>query len=184
MRNTAFTLILGTAAMILAVACASTEKHGTPMKGGSVYGAKDNGSVSTDRSARDSKVQVTEPNLPANQPSLSPVPRNGRKGQHESPPPSAGNQARDAVTPDQREASMTLDQSESPNDLETTRRIRRAMIQDDSLSFKAKNVRIVTNGNRLVLTGPVNTRAEADRIKGIAQSITPYRIEDRLEVRQ
>ena len=185
MRSTAFTLILGTAAMILAVACASTEKHGTPMKGGTVYDAKDDRSVSTDRPTRDSKVPVTEPNLPANQPSPSPVPRNGRKGQHESPSLSAGNRTRDAVAPDQREASMTpLDQSETPNDLETTRRIRQAMIQDDSLSFKAKNVTIVTNGNRVVLTGPVNTRAEADRIKGIAQSITPYRIEDRLEVRQ
>jgi osmotically-inducible protein OsmY len=85
----------------------------------------------------------------------------------------------------QLEAGITpLDQSEAPNDLETTRRIRQAVVQDDSLSFRAKNVMIVTKGGRVVLTGPVNTRAEADRIKGIAQSITPYRIEDRLEVRR
>ena len=77
-----------------------------------------------------------------------------------------------------------LDQSEAPDDLETTRRIRQAVIQDDSLSFRAKNVTIITNGDRVVLTGPVNTRAEANRIMAIAQSITPYRIEDRLQIRQ
>jgi osmotically-inducible protein OsmY len=44
-------------------------------------------------------------------------------------------------------------------------------------------VTIVTNGDRVVLTGRVNTRAEAERIKDIARSVTPYRIEDQLEIR-
>ncbi|MDQ6734173.1 MAG: BON domain-containing protein, partial [Nitrospirota bacterium] len=96
-----------------------------------------------------------------------------------------GPDTRRCVPSVQRETSITpLDQSEAPDDLETTRRIRQAVIQDDSLSFKSKNATIVTNGNRVVLTGPVNTRAEADRIKRIAQSIMPYRIEDRLEIRR
>ena len=185
MRSTAFTLLLETAAMILVVACASTEKHGTPISSGTVHGATDDSSVSTDRSTRDFKLQTAEPHSPAKQSSLSSAPRLDRKGQYESPSPSGGNQTRDGVTPsDQREANMTpLDQSEAPNDLETTRRIRQAVIQDDSLSFKAKNVTIITTHDRVVLMGPVNTRTEANRIKGIAQSIAPYRIEDRLEIR-
>ena len=164
MTSKAFTLMLGTAAMIVAVACASTEKE---------------------RSTQDSKAQAAETH-PTKPSSPSATPRIGRNGPHESPSSSAGNQTRDAAAPTiQRETGITaLDQSEAPDDLETTRRIRQAVIQDDSLSFKSKNVTIVTNGNRVVLTGPVNTRAEADRIKAIAQSITPYRIEDRLEIRR
>jgi len=169
--------MLGTAAMILTGACTSTEKRGT------VHDAKDDGAVSTDRSARHSTLQGADAHPPVKQSSPSPAPRTGGKGQPESPSSSAGNRAGDAEAPsDQREAGITpLDQSEAPQDLEVTRRIRQAVIQDVSLSFRAKNV---TNGNRVVLTGPVNTRAEADRIKDIAQSITPYRIEDRLEIRQ
>jgi hypothetical protein len=166
MTSKAFTLMLGTTAMIVAVACASTEK---------------------DRSSQDSKAQAVEADVPTKKPpSPSAMPRIGRNGSHESPSSSAGNQTRDAAAPTiQRETGITaLDQSEAPNDLEITRRIRQAVIQDDSLSFKSKNVTIVTNGNRVVLTGPVNTRAEADRIKAIAQSITPYRIEDRLQIRR
>jgi Predicted periplasmic or secreted lipoprotein len=162
MASKAFTLMLGTAAMLVAVACASTEKG---------------------RSSEDTKAQAAEAHRPTKAPSPSATPR---IGPHESPSPSAGNQTRDAAAPTiQRETGITaLDQSEAPDDLETTRRIRQAVIQDDSLSFKSKNVTIVTNGNRVVLTGPVNTRAEADRIKAIAQSMTPYRIEDRLEIRR
>jgi len=165
MASKAFTLMLGTAAMLVAVACASTEKG---------------------PSSEDTKAQAAEAHLPTKAPSPSATPRIGRNGPHESPSSSAENQTRDTVTPSiQRETGITaLDQSEAPDDLETTRRIRQAVIQDDSLSFKSKNVTIVTNGNRVVLTGPVNTRAEADRIKAIAQSITPYRIEDRLEIRR
>jgi hypothetical protein len=167
MVSRTFTLMLGTAAMIAAVACASTEK---------------------DPSLQDSnKAQAAEAHVPTMKPpSPSAAPRIGRNGPRESPSSSAGNQTRDAAAPTvQPETGITaLDQSEAPDDLEITRRIRQAVIQDDSLSFKSKNVTIVTNGNRVVLTGPVNTRAEADRIKAIAQSITPYRIEDRLEIRR
>jgi hypothetical protein len=165
MVSKAFTLMLGAAAILVAVACASTEKG---------------------RSSEDTKAQAVEVHLPTKTPSSSATPRLGRNGPHEPPSSSAGNQTRDTVTPSiQRETGITaLDQSEAPDDLETTRRIRQAVIQDDSLSFKSKNVTIVTHGNRVVLTGPVNTRAEADRIKAIAQSITPYRIEDRLEIRR
>jgi hypothetical protein len=164
MASKAFSLMLGMTAMIVAVACASTEKE---------------------RSTQDSKAQAAETH-PTKPSSPSATPRIGRNGQHESPSSSAGNQTRDTATPTiQRETGITaLDQSEAPDNLEITRRIRQAVIQDDSLSFKSKNVTIVTNGNRVVLTGPVNTRAEADRIKAIAQSITPYHIEDRLEIRR
>ena len=166
MASRTFTLMLGTAAMIVAVACASTEK---------------------DPSLQNSKAQAAEAHVPTMKPpSPSAAPRIGRNGPRESPSSSAGNQARAAAAPTiQRETGITaLDQSEAPDDLEITRRIRQAVIQDDSLSFKSKNVTIVTNGDHVVLTGRVNTRAEADRIKDIARSVTPHHIEDRLEIHQ
>ena len=185
MRSTAFTLMFGMA-MILTAACASTETNGPPMSGSLGGGATQEQSLSTDRSAQPATTTIAEPRPQAKpRDPLSAASTEG-KGAHQSVSSSDEIRGRDAVDSSARlEAGITpLDQSEAPNDLETTRRIRQAVVQDDSLSFRAKNVMIVTNGNRVVLTGPVNTRAEADRIKGIAQSITPYRIEDRLEVRR
>jgi len=181
MRSTVVTLTLR-ATMILTAACASTETNGPPMDGGQVGNTTQERSLGTDRSAQHSTTRIAEPRPPVK---LSSAPDAG-KGSRGSPSLSAASSGRDAVdSSDRLEAGITpLDQSEAPNDLETTRRIRQAVIQDDSLSFRAKNVMIVTNGDRVVLTGPVNTRAEADRIKRIAQSITPYRIEDRLEIRR
>lgn len=185
MRSTAFTLMLGTT-MILTAACASTETNGPPMTGSPVRDATQSRSLSTDRSAQDSTTTIAEPRPQAKPGAPLPAASIEGKGPHKSLSSSAESPGRDAVDSSvQLEAGITpLDQSEAPNDLETTRRIRQAVVQDDSLSFRAKNVMIVTKGGRVVLTGPVNTRAEADRIKGIAQSITPYRIEDRLEVRR
>ena len=170
------------ATMILTAACASTETNGPPMSGSPVGDATQERSLGTDRSVRDSTTTIAEPRPPVK---LGSAPQTG-KGSRESASLSAESPGRDAVDSSARlEDGITpLDQSEAPNDLETTRRIRQAVVQDDSLSFRAKNVMIVTNGDRVVLTGLVNTRAEADRIKGIAQSITPYRIEDRLEIRR
>jgi osmotically-inducible protein OsmY len=169
MNSRIFGLMLGAAAMIVAGACTSTDKNTRPMNGGAVSDAKNSGlhgSIDTSPSARETKPQAAAPQARAKQPSSS-----------------SGTEAHDAS--DQREARITpLDQSESSNDLDTTRRIRQAVMQDESLSFKAKNVTIVTNGDRVVLTGRVNTRAEADRIKDIARSVTPHHIEDRLEIHQ
>jgi len=186
MKSRAFTLVLGTIAAILTAACASTEKNGRPMSGSPVGDAQHERSLSTERSMQNAVPPVAELRSPGKSRSPSAAPRIDGKGQDESPSSSAENRTRDAVESSiHPETGITpLDQSEQPNDLEITRRIRQAVIQDDSLSFKAKNVMIVTNRGRVALTGLVNTRAEAERIKGIAQSITPYHIEDRLEIRR
>jgi hypothetical protein len=186
MRSTAFALMFGLAALIPA-ACSSTEKNAEPMSGGMGDEAQRHGAMSADRPGKFTPP-VMQPAVPAKQPSPSSAPRAETQGQHASHPPPVGTGTRDATGPseqvDQRETRITpLDQSNAPNDLETTRRIRQGVIQDDSLSFRAKNVTIVTNGDRVVLTGRVNTRAEAERIKDIARSVTPYRIEDQLEIR-
>jgi osmotically-inducible protein OsmY len=180
MKRNAFSLMLAATAIIFTGACASTEKESRSINGGTVSDAKNTGSINTNSSAPVSKPQAAGRHAPGKQLSQSPV---DRKKQDESTSVPAGRET--AGTSDQREARITpLDQSEAASDIDTTRRIRQAIMRDESLSFRAKNVTIVTNGDRVVLTGRVNTRAEADRIKDIARSVTPHHIEDRLEIHQ
>jgi BON domain len=114
--------------------------------------------------------------------------------QHKSTPPPAGR--KDVKEPEvvglpprEREKDITLpspsvtplDQSQKEGDLAVTQRIRQALMHED-LSFAAKNVLVITEGDHVVLKGPVRSSSEAERIKGIAGTITTKRIEDALEV--
>ncbi len=186
MKRNAFSLMLAAMAMMLGGACASTEKANRPMNSVTMSDAKNDGSRNTKQSGLESKSEGEASRAQAKDSSPSRGPRVEKKKHEESGSSSVGNGSQGASgTSDQREARITpLDQSETPSDLDTTRRIRQAVIQDESLSFRAKNVTIVTNGDRVVLEGRVNTRAEADRIKDIARSVTPHSIEDRLEIPQ
>ena len=97
---------------------------------------------------------------------MAAVPSNKREGE-------AIKQA-DSVTP--------LDQSESEANVAVTQRIRQALLRED-LSFAAKNVLVITEADHVVLKGQVRSASEAERIKGIAGTMTTKRIEDVLEVR-
>jgi hyperosmotically inducible protein len=53
-----------------------------------------------------------------------------------------------------------LDQGSSEIDMDLTQRIRKAVMDDDSLSFKAKNVQIITRDGHVTLRGSVKTPEE------------------------
>jgi osmotically-inducible protein OsmY len=53
-----------------------------------------------------------------------------------------------------------LDQGSSEIDMGLTQRIRKAVMDDDSLSFKAKNVKIITRDGHVTLRGSVKTPEE------------------------
>jgi hyperosmotically inducible protein len=81
----------------------------------------------------------------------------------------------DTVTP--------MEQGGSAADREVTAAIRRAIVDDDSLSTNAQNVKIVTVDGVVTLRGPVKSAAEkamvaakAEKTKGVK------RIENQLEV--
>jgi osmotically-inducible protein OsmY len=63
-----------------------------------------------------------------------------------------------------------FDQGNNEVDLDLTQRIRKAVMDDDSLSFKAKNVKIVTSDGHVNLAGTVKTPAEKDAIYKCAVS--------------
>jgi hypothetical protein len=65
-------------------------------------------------------------------------------------------------------APTPMDQGESRSDLDITQRIRQAVVADRSLSFTAKNVKIITRDGKVVLRGPVNSAAERASIEAAA----------------
>ncbi len=72
-------------------------------------------------------------------------------------------------------------QSGRKDDVETTRRIRQKLMAED-VSFAAKNVMVITEEDRVVLKGTVNSPSEAERVKGVAGALTTKQIEDRLQI--
>lgn len=73
---------------------------------------------------------------------------------------------------DQSQKELTADQQgETKNDREITRKIRRAIIADKSLSTNAHNVKIITVGGMVTLKGPVRSDAEKNAIEEKAAGI-------------
>jgi hyperosmotically inducible periplasmic protein len=73
---------------------------------------------------------------------------------------------------DRSGATLTpMDQGPSDADRKTTRDIRQAVMNDSSLSFTAKNVKIITVDGRVTLRGPVKTEAERTAIEAAARKV-------------
>lgn len=76
-----------------------------------------------------------------------------------------------------------MDQSNAPADLETTKKIRQALVDDGSLSTSAKNVKVVTQGGAVTLRGPVASEKERATVVATAQKIAgANRVTNQLEV--
>ena len=83
--------------------------------------------------------------------------------------------SRDAITP--------FTQSNDQSDVETTRKIRRALMHDKSLSTTARNVKVVTVSGTVYLRGPVKSEHEKVAIADKAQQIAGKgHVNDQLEV--
>lgn len=65
-------------------------------------------------------------------------------------------------------AKTPLDQSNDQEAIAVTAGIRRAVLEDKSLSTSAHNIKIVTNGNVVTLRGPVESADEKKRIESLA----------------
>jgi len=64
-----------------------------------------------------------------------------------------------------------MDQGKSEADRKVTQQIRQAIVKDSSLSFTAKNVKIITQNGKVVLRGPVKTDAEKASIEAAARKV-------------
>jgi hyperosmotically inducible protein len=96
---------------------------------------------------------------------------------------SADNTRRNEI--DRSGASVTpFDQSNDQADLDMTQAIRKSVIADDTLSINAKNVKIITQGGKVTLRGPVQNVREHDAIMQKAQQLAGIgKIDDQLEIK-
>ena len=80
---------------------------------------------------------------------------------------------------------IACQRSNSSGDLALTRRIRKSIMKDHSLSMMAKNVKIVSANGSVTLRGPVKTEKEKSRVAAKAQTIAGVdRVDDQLEVKR
>lgn len=87
---------------------------------------------------------------------------------------------------DRDDATLTPgDQGATEQDREMTRKIRRAITQNDQLSITARNIKIITANGKVTLRGPVNSQAERDQIAAAAEQIAGAgNLDNQLEVKQ
>jgi osmotically-inducible protein OsmY len=77
-----------------------------------------------------------------------------------------------------------LDQGNNKADLATTAEIRKEILDAKDMSVNAQNVKIITNGGKVTLRGPVNTAQEKQRIGEIAMKhASPANVDNQLEVK-
>ena len=85
------------------------------------------------------------------------------KGEHPAADNTAAN-ANDRGT----HAQTPMDQGNDEDSLAVTAAIRKALLNDSSLSMSAHNVKIITNGNNVTLRGPVASVDEKKRVEALA----------------
>lgn len=85
---------------------------------------------------------------------------------------------------DQKGSTLTAgDQSEAERDRQITAKIRQALMRDDSLSMKAKNIKIITRNGKVTLRGPVASQEEKAAIARKASGVVDVsNVDNQLEV--
>ncbi|MEO8494221.1 MAG: BON domain-containing protein [Planctomycetota bacterium] len=81
------------------------------------------------------------------------------------------------------DTSTPFDQSNEQSDIDLVAEIRSQVLEIEDLSVNGRNVKIITNGGKAVLRGPVATQAERDAIAKIATDLAgDGNVTDQLEV--
>lgn len=85
---------------------------------------------------------------------------------------------------DRGDATVTPEeQGGEEGDRELTAAVRRAIVEDDSLSLNAHNVKIITRNGTVTLRGPVESTAERTKIGQLAEKTTGVkRVDNQLEI--
>jgi hyperosmotically inducible periplasmic protein len=87
---------------------------------------------------------------------------------------------------DMNSSALTpMDQNNNQTDLKITQQIRQAVMADGSLSFTAKNVKIITQNGKVTLRGPVNSAQERSAIEAAARKVAgAEQVDNQLEVKK
>ncbi len=82
-------------------------------------------------------------------------------------------------------ALTPMDQGNGGSDLKITQQIRQAVMADSSLSFTAKNVKIITAKGKVTLRGPVKNDQERSAIEASARKVAgDTNVDDQIEVKK
>lgn len=117
-------------------------------------------------------VSVTQAPAAASDPQIIPV---AQKSDADNTKQNVRDKDGDSLTP--------MDQSSDKRDVELTKRIRKALVDDESLSTAAKNIKIITIDGKVTLRGPVETSKEHSTVVKKATSIAGARVDDQLDVK-
>jgi len=106
--------------------------------------------------------------------------------QTEPSPPAAAPDNTKVNERDRNSAALTpMDQGNGETDLKITQQIRRAVMADGTLSFTAKNVKIITQGGKVTLRGPVKSEQERNNIEAAARNVAGVaEVDNQLEVKK
>lgn len=85
--------------------------------------------------------------------------------------PTAADNTKANATDRDRHATTPTDQSNDQDAREVTAGIRRAVMDDKSLSTSAHNVKIVTDGDVVTLRGAVKSADEKQRVEALATKV-------------
>jgi osmotically-inducible protein OsmY len=81
-------------------------------------------------------------------------------------------------------AKTPMDQSNESKDIEITAAVRRAVVDDSTMSTNAKNIKIVTAKGAVTLRGVVDSQAEKDAIESKAKGVAGVvSVDNQLEVK-
>lgn len=85
---------------------------------------------------------------------------------------------------DREDRTLTpMDQSNKKEDLDVTANIRKALMDDDTLSTNGRNVKVITRDGIVTLRGPVDSDQERVAIARTAQSVAGVRrVDNQLEI--
>ena len=111
-----------------------------------------------------SAEQPTKPAMPAANPELENTERNVRDKDDRT------------LTPE--------DQKETRRDVKITKAIRKAIVNQESLSVNAHNAKIITRNGVVTLRGPIENREEKAKLQSIAEKIRGVKkVDNQLEVK-
>ena len=105
--------------------------------------------------------------------------------QDQTTPPPSSTTAPDNSAHNKTQHKTADQQSEGTSDLEITRKIRKSLIADKSLSTYGHNVKIITQSGAVTLKGPVHSEEEKQAIASKAAEIAGQdKVTDQLTIKQ
>ncbi len=116
-----------------------------------------------------------------NEPRVTPTSSTNRTDSTNTQPDNTGRNEVDRTG----DTKTPFDQSESSSAIKITADIRRAIMDDDSMSFNAQNCKIMTDKSGVVtLRGVVNSQAEKNSIDAMAKATAGVaRVDNQLEIK-